>query len=183
MTSDETWYRQYLDGDETAVEKLVRKYGDVLTLYLHGYVKDMHEAEDLMIEAFSRVFARERPIHGEGSFRAYLFKTARNLAFRHVKKQKFPLLSSQDLIFSMESTVLTETEFLHKERDRQLYDALASLKEEYREVLYLVYFEKMSYREVAAVMKKSEQQVTNLVHRGKQSLKAALEKKGFEYDR
>ena len=39
----------------------------------------------------------------------------------------------------------------------------------------------MSYRGAAAVMAKSEQQVTNLVHRGKQSLRTILEQEGFVY--
>lgn len=62
MISDETAYRRYLDGEQKAADLLVEKYGDPLTLYINGYLKDIHEAEDLMIEAFSRIFAKERPI-------------------------------------------------------------------------------------------------------------------------
>ena len=76
---------------------------------------------------------------------------------------------------------MAETEFFKNERMRQLYAALSKLKAEYREVLYLVYFENMSYRNAASVMRKSEQQVTNLVYRGKQKLKEILEKEGFRY--
>ena len=47
--------------------------------------------------------------------------------------------------------------------------------------LYLVYFEDMSYRDAATVMNKSESQITKLVYRGKQSLKAILEQEGFSY--
>ncbi len=68
IISDETVYRRYLDGEQNAADLLVEKYGDPLTLYINGYLKDMHEAEDLMIEAFSQIFAKERPITGEGSF-------------------------------------------------------------------------------------------------------------------
>ena len=48
--------------------------------------------------------------------------------------------------------------------------------------MYLVYFEDMSYKEAAQVMGKSEQQMTNLVYRGKQSLKTILEREGFVYE-
>ena len=65
MISDETAYRRYLDGEEEAADLLVERYGSALTLYINGYLKDMLEAEDLMIEAFSRIFAKERPITGE----------------------------------------------------------------------------------------------------------------------
>ena len=88
MISDEMAYRQYLDGQEQAADLLVERYGDPLVYYLHGYLKDLHEAEDLMIEAFAQIFAKARPIHRTGSFKAYLYKTARNLALRHKRKHR-----------------------------------------------------------------------------------------------
>lgn len=181
IISDETVYRRYLDGEQNAADLLVEKYGDPLTLYINGYLKDMHEAEDLMIEAFSQIFAKERPITGEGSFQAYLYKTARNLALRHRKKHRLRFLRFEELDFEPQSSALADTELSRMERSRQLYAALEKLKAEYREALYLVYFEDMSYRSAAAVMNKSEGQITKLVYRGKQSLKAILEQEGFTY--
>ena len=67
MISDETAYRRYLDGEQKAADLLVEKYGDALTLYINNYLKDINEAEDLMIEAFSQIFAKERPNTGEGA--------------------------------------------------------------------------------------------------------------------
>ena len=181
IISDELAYQRYLDGDSHAANLLVEKYGDALTLYICGYLNDPHEAEDLMIEAFSRLFAKERPIRGAGSFQAYLYKTARNLALRHRQGRWHALLRLDELSFEPQSDVLADTALLRSERNRQLYRALQKLKAEYREVLYLIYFEDMSYRGAAAVMAKSEQQVTNLVHRGKQSLRTILEQEGFVY--
>ena len=181
MISDEAAYRRYLDGEQNAANLLVEKYGDSLTLYINSYLKDIHEAEDLMIEAFSQIFAKERPVAGAGAFQAYLYKTARNLALRHRKKHRLSLLRFEELDFEPQSDVLADTELTRSERSRQLYDALDKLKAEYREALYLVYFEEMSYRNAATVMNKSEGQITKLVYRGKQSLKAILEQRGFTY--
>ena len=181
MISDKTAYRRYLDGEEKAADLLVERYGDALTLYINGYIKDIHEAEDLMIEAFSQLFAKERPIEGEGSFKAYLYKIARHLALRHKQKHRLVFLCLEELDFEPRSDSLAETAMLRSERDRQLYDALEKLKAEYREALYLVYFEDMSYRNAATVMNKSESQITKLVYRGKQSLKVILEQEGFTY--
>ncbi|MDY3282300.1 RNA polymerase sigma factor [Dysosmobacter sp.] len=181
MISDETAYRRYLDGEEKAADLLVEKYGDALTLYINGYVRDIQEAEDLMIEAFSRIFAKERPITGEGAFQAYLYKTARNLALRHRKKHRLSFLRLEELEFEPRSDVPADRELYRDERSRQLCAALEKLKAEYREALYLVYFEDMSYRSAAAVMNQSEGQITKLVYRGKQNLKAILEQEGFTY--
>ena len=163
MISDETAYRRYLDGEQKAAELLVEKYGDPLMLYINGYLKDMYEAEDLMIEAFSQIFAKERPITGKGAFQAYLYKTARNLALRHIKKHRLSFQRFGELDFEPQSDVLADTELFRSERSRQLYDALEKLKPEYREALYLVYFEEMSYRNAATVMNKSEEQITKWV--------------------
>ena len=127
MISDETAYRRYLDGEEQAAELLVERYGDALTLYVHGYIRDLHEAEDLMIEAFSQLFSKERPIGGEGSFRAYLYRTARNLAIRHLRGRRLRLLRLDELDFEPPGDVLADTQLLRGERNRQLYAALETL--------------------------------------------------------
>ena len=74
MISDEELYRQYISGDETGLDELMKKYGDPLILYINGYLHDVHEAEDLMIEAFSYLFTKKPRIR-DGGFKAYLYKT------------------------------------------------------------------------------------------------------------
>lgn len=76
---------------------------------------------------------------------------------------------------------MSDAALIQSERRSHLYAALEQLKAEYREALYLVYFESMSYREAASVMRKTEQQITSLVYRGKQNLKTILEREGFVY--
>ena len=181
MQSDEAAYQRYFNGDETAANQLVETYGDALTFYLNGYLKDLHESEDLMIEAFAQLFVKARPISGEGSFKAYLYKTARNLALRHRQKRRIPFLHFDALPFEPSCSDPAEQSLLHHDQNHRLYDALRQLKPEYREALYFVYFEHMSYRNTAIILKKSESQITNLVHRGKQRLKTILEQEGFPY--
>ena len=91
-------------------------------------------------------------------------------------------LSVEELPFELSTDVLAETPFYRKERKRNLYEAMEELRAEYREALYLTYFEEMSYRQAASVMGKTEGQITKLVYRGKQSLKNILSQKGFCYE-
>ena len=86
-----------------------------------------------------------------------------------------------DVDFELPSEELVETRLLQNEREKCLYEAMAKLKTEYREALYLVSIEGMSYSEAGKILGKSEQQVTNLVHRGKKSLRKILEQGGFSY--
>ena len=86
MKTDEILYELFWQGEEKAADELVLRHGDILTLYINGYLKDMHEAEDLMIESFALMFARKRPVSGAGSFRAYLYKTAALLIIDFLRK-------------------------------------------------------------------------------------------------
>ena len=170
MLTDERLYERYYMGDKKAAEELVERYGDPLIRYISGYISDYHESEDLMIEAFAQMFAK-----------AYLYKTARNLSFRYCKKKRFPLLDHHRSEFEMSGIMSADGDILRKEQNRQLIHALEQIKEEYREVLYLLYFEDMKYEEAGRVMGKSVAQITNLAHRAKKSMKKILEKEGFTY--
>ena len=50
---------------------------------------------------------------------------------------------------------------------------------DYREALYLTYFEGMSYQQAAEVMGKSVKQITNMVYRGKERLRGLLKREGI----
>ena len=91
MTCDEALYRQYLNGDDAGLEALMKKYGDPLTLYIDGYLHDVHEAEELMLDVFADLFTKKPRIR-DGGFKAYLYKAARHMALRHKSKRK-PLFS------------------------------------------------------------------------------------------
>lgn len=55
--TNEELFSSYLEGDGNALRILMERHGDALTLYINGYIHDIHEAEDLMIEAFSRMIS------------------------------------------------------------------------------------------------------------------------------
>ena len=67
-----------------------------------------------------------------------------------------------------------------KERNQILHFCMDELNSEYRETLYLTYFEGMSYQQAAEVMGKSVKQITNMVYRGKERLRGLLEQEGSQ---
>ena len=136
MICDGDFYRQYLNGDDAGLEALMEKYGDPLTVYLDGYLHDIHEAEELMLDVFAYLFTKKPRIR-EGGFKAYLYKAAWHMALRHKSKRK--------LMFSLDA--LTE------EPDGQQL--------------------------AAEVTGKTVKQITNLVYRGKESLRKLLEREGI----
>ena len=63
-----------------------------------------------------------------------------------------------------------------------MHRAMQDLKQEYREVLYLRYFEGLSVRDAAKIMKCSEKQLTATAYQARQQLKKILEKEGFSIE-
>ena len=178
MTTDEALYRRYLSGDEDALGTLMERYGTKLTLYLDGYLCDLHEAEDLMIEAFAYLIAK-RPAIRDGGFRAYLYQSARHMALRLLHKKRAGNCFSLDaLTEEPEARELVEETVQSAERARLLRTCMTELHEDYREALFLVYFEGLSHAETAAVMGKREKQVADLIYRGKIALRKRLEQEG-----
>ncbi|MEF9917094.1 MAG: RNA polymerase sigma factor [Lachnospiraceae bacterium] len=179
MVTDETLYCRFLKGEENALRELIERHGNSLTFYINGYTHDINEAEDLMLEAFARIVAKN-PCFEERGFKAYLYKTGRNLALRYIEKKRGRCsFSFEDLGCEPESAELLEEILQTKERNRILHLSMQQIKPDYREVLYLLYFEDLSYKEAAAVMHKSEKQIANLVYRGRQALRPILEKEGI----
>lgn len=172
---DEMLFERLLEGEGDALRPLMERYGNSLTLYANGYVHDLDTAEDLMIEAYSRIIIK-RPRLRKGGFRPYLFKVTRNLALRHIHLSR-RFMNLDDMQSEPPSAQQVEAELLHEERRQELYHCLAKIPSDYREALYLVYLEGMSYDEAGAIMRKTRKQIDNLVQRGKRSMRALLDEK------
>ena len=174
--ADERLFAQLVAGDRDCLRPLMERYGDAVTLYVNGYVHDVDAAEDLMIDAFSRMLVK-RPRLREGGFRPYLYKTARNLALRHISVRK-RFMSVEDLGTELADGSSFEDTIIEDERARTLYHCMSKIPTDYREALYLVYIEDMSYDEAGAIMHKTRKQVDNLLQRGKKAMRALLGEEG-----
>lgn len=179
MMNDETLCHRYFEGDDGALAELMERYGQRLIFYINGYIHDLNDAEDLMIEAFAYLTIKKPRIR-EGAFKAYLFKTARHLALRFASKKRMRrIFSLDDLEKEPESGTLIEEIVQTEERDRILHLCMEQLHPDYREALYLVYFENMRHAEAAAILRKSEKQIADLLYRGRNSLRRRLEQEGI----
>ena len=178
MERDDFCYRRFLSGESEAYDELLIRYGDSLTIYLNGCLHDWHEAEDLMIESFARIMVK-KPAIREGAFKAYLFKTARNMAVRFAsKKKRTRCFSLEELQEDPPDSFRMERHLLDEEKKAALHLCLSRIDPAFREALWLVYMEDLSYLAAAEVMHVSKKKIDNLLARGKKILREELEKEG-----
>lgn len=78
---------------------------------------------------------------------------------------------------------MVETSYLKKEQKIILHKAMRKLKPEYQQVLWLIYFEELSNKDAARIMKKSVRSIESLLYRARKSLKSQLEMEGFDYEK
>lgn len=100
------------------------------------------------------------------------------MALRHKSKRRL-MFSLDALTDEPDAQLLAEEVIGTAERNRILHACMGEMNPDYREVLYLTYFEGMSYEQAAEVMGKTVKQITNLVYRGKESLRKLLEREGI----
>ena len=179
MQNDDALYDEYLSGSAQAFDALVIRYGDSLTVFLYGYLHNWQDAEDMMVEAFARIMSK-KPLIRAGRFKAYLFKTARNLAARFHStdsgEKRFSLDGLEDVFPDLETP---EELIQNQERSHILHLCLERIEPELREALWLVYFDGMQYKEAAVVMKVTARRIERLLTRGKAALRTELEKEGI----
>lgn len=174
-------YARYLEGDDTGMEEIIRDFKDGLILYLNSFTRDLRSAEELCEDTFVKLAVKKPRFSGKSTFKTFLYAIGRNVALDYLKKQKNYIPSEEISEISADVESL-ETVYIKEERKRQVHRALEQLKPEYAQVLWLTYFEELSNKETAEVMKKSVHAVETLVYRARNALKNELEKEGFIYE-
>lgn len=173
-----SYHRLKVENKEEITE-IVEQYGNHLVLFINGYVKNITVSEDLMEDTFMQLIIHKHYFRGESSLKTYLFKIARNKALNYLKKNKNVFEIPEDY----EDNKQLEEQILKNETNKTIHYALKQLTEDYSMVLYLLYFENLSYNEIGKVMKKSEKQIKNLAYRARNSLKEVLKEEGFNYEK
>lgn len=175
-------YSRFLNGDDASFVEIVREYKDCVTLYINSYVSNIFVAEDLMEETFFKLITKRPRFNEKSSFKTWLYAVARNIALDYLRKNPNVTVPIESYENSLVEELTIEQQYLKKEQKIELYSVMNNLSYEYRQVLFLVYFEGFSNTQVAYVMKKSNRQIENLLYRAKSSLKKWLEKEGFIYE-
>ena len=183
MDNGASSYRRFLDGDDNGITEIVEIYKDGLILYLNGYVKNIFVAEELTEDTFFRLIIKKPKYSGKSTFKSWLYAIGRNVAVDYIRhNSKMLSVPIDDVVNYLTEEQSLEQSYIKEENMLIVNKALNELIPEYRNVLWLTYFEEFSNKETAIILKKTERQIKNLLYRARKALKSKLEKEGFEYD-
>ena len=182
MDNGAVYYRRFLEGDRDAIIDIIADYREGLVLFIHSIVDDFCTAEELAEDTFVKLCADKPAFLGKCSFKTWIYTIGKNIAFNSIKKKSRHPEVPLDDFYSIADEENIEHNYIKDEQKIVLRRAMDKLKPEYKQVLYLSFFEGFSNDEAAEIMKKSERQIRNLLYRAKESLRKILEKEGFSYE-
>ena len=183
MDNGASSYRRFREGDDDGIVQIIKDHKDGLIFYLNSIVQNVHVAEDLMEDTFVKLIAKRPRFSGKSTFKTWLYSIGRNVALDYLRKNaRLNTVSPEEVLALKADEADVARQYLQTERKFQVHNALKQLNKDYRQVLVLIYFEDFENDQVAAILKKSNKQVENLVCRAKRSLKSELEKEGFVYE-
>lgn len=182
MNNGAECYRRFLSGDKTGLEEIIRLFSDNLTLYICKITGNIDEAREIMTETFVELYVNKPKYSEKSSFKTWLYSIARFTAFDYLKNKNKYNSINEDELNQLPDIEDLESKIIVNEEKSQLCRAIDKLQSEYKQVIYLMYFEGFDTSETAKIMKKSKKQVGDLLYRAKQSLKKIIEKEGNTYE-
>ncbi|MDR2686994.1 MAG: RNA polymerase sigma factor [Oscillospiraceae bacterium] len=173
--SAEEAYEAFCAGDESGFDQLMREFQQSLVCFLLGYVHSPEAAEDLAEDTFVELLLHKGRFRGQSSFKTFLFSVARHKAIDHLRREKRrPAVPLDDVTERGDDAMGPEELVLAGEQGAEIARAIRAIPQEYQEVLRLLYLERLSYEEIAPLMRKSRKQIDNLAYRARQALKISL---------
>lgn len=155
---------------EDLIEQLYKRYHRELYIYALSLAKDQYEAQDLVSETFFKALLT---VDEETSyFKYWLFRVCKNLFLDKLRKNKHDR-NINHIILSSKETPLDR--IIEDQEKRDLFKAVMSMPETYREVIVLYYYNSFSVREISQQIGASESSIKVLLYRARKKLKIRLE--------
>lgn len=178
--------RRALKGDQQAFAEIVGLYQDKLYHMAFRMLGSRQEAEDVVQEAFLRVY-RNLDRYDEGmKFSTWIYRIATNLCIDRLRKRKpsysldaestehegldgYAMIPSDDRT-PESAALLSETQLIVRQ-------AIETLPAKYKSIMVLRYMHDLSLQEIGDVLGMPVTTVKTRVHRGREYLRKRLERR------
>lgn len=155
-------------------ERLVRAYSDLILRLSYTYLRSTAEAEDICQDVLIKLIGRGQPFRNKEHERAWVIRVTANACKDLLRRDRSHPTDALDSVPEA-SAPPTVPEGAATERDRRVLAAVAALPQNYREAIYLHYYEGYSIRAIAALTGRSPAAVAQHLSRGRKRLRSTLE--------
>ena len=140
-----------------------KQYTDtVYRVALHN-TDNFSDAEDVTQEVFIKLLERDKTFRDSEHLKAWLIRVTINLCRDKMKK------SGREAL--VENVILNKTE----EAETDVLQAVKSLPENYRNTIYLHYYEGYTAKEIGKILDAKENTVLSWLSRGREALRKELD--------
>ncbi len=167
-------------GEEAARRELYERFSGRLYGICRRYVADGAVAQDVLQDAFVRIFTSFDKFEwrGEGSLKAWIERITVNMALEHLRKSsKMTFSYDQDMFLRQSEDPVVEAESVRAVPREVLMRFIDELPAGYRTVFNLYCIEDYSHREIAEMLGINEKSSSSQLSRAKALLATKI--KGY----
>ncbi|MFJ7994895.1 sigma-70 family RNA polymerase sigma factor [Peribacillus frigoritolerans] len=140
-----------MKDEKSLLDEIMSLYGQDILQLVYSYVKDSVVAEDLTQEIFIKCYKALPTYNQQSNIRTWLWRIAINHCKDYRKSWYFRKVSTAEEEQDWTSTDNVEEEVIQQDEDRQLAVAVMELPIQYRELIYLHYFQEMKLKEISEI--------------------------------
>jgi RNA polymerase sigma-70 factor (ECF subfamily) len=185
--SDQELVMQFVSGDQTAVEHLIKRHKRRVFTYIKLVVKDSQLAEDIFQDTFVKVIKslQKGKYQEKGIFVSWVIRIAHNLIIDYFRKSKhlptYNGIENDTDVFNSKkfSEETIEQTIIREQIAQDIRNLLCELPEEQREVILLRHYGDLSFKEIAEQTEVSINTALGRMRYGLINLRRLIEQKNM----
>ncbi|MFD2587695.1 RNA polymerase sigma factor [Croceitalea marina] len=167
--------KKAISGNRDAQRTIYEKFAPKMLSVCRQYIKDVHFAEDVMVNGFVKVFKNLSAFEHRGSFEGWIRKIMVRESISYLRKQQF-VVFDDEIVDKNERFESSSASIIDVEGVQQLIDALP---EGYKMVFVLYAVEGYKHHEIAKMLEISEGTSKSQLFKARKLLQENLRLKGI----
>lgn len=174
MSLDPSYSKGVLKMDNNDFEIIYKKYVSKVFSFILKLSGNYYVAEEITQETFVKAYTALPSFRGECRLEVWLCQIAKNLFFDYIKQRSRESNTDSEIERPTHFQSHVENQIIIQEDFERLTHAVTDLNEPYRSVMIDYLFIGLSYKEISAKYKKTENWARVNYHRAKQKIKEEL---------